>query len=229
MRGNVQASGPIVKDLPFKTKPAVSGDGIVKQGCGSGLQRFARFLLRLMGWQMDARLPEAPKFVLIVAPHTSNWDVFIGLVCVTAVGMTSKWRIGFLVKQSAAHWPVLGRMVRRFGAIPVDRGSPHRVVERMAAVFGRHDRLILGMAPEGTRKKVPYWKTGFYQIAVRAGVPIALGYLDYQRRIAGIGPVLTPCGDPEADLEIIRKFYAGIVCKHPGNAGEIRFKPGAGV
>ena len=85
------------------------------------------------------------------------------------------------------------------------------------------------MAPEGTRKKVPYWKTGFYQIAVRAGVPIALGYLDYQRRIAGIGPVLTPCGDPEADLEIIRKFYAGIVCKHPGNAGEIRFKPGAGV
>lgn len=231
MTGKDQASGPIVKGLPIEAEPVfpeVAAEGISKSCSGSALQRFAQLLLRLMGWRMDERLPAEPKFVLIVAPHTSNWDLFIGLVCVTAIGLTRKWRIGFLVKESAAHWPVLGRLVLRFGAIPIDRGSPHRIVERMAAAFERCDRLILGMAPEGTRRKAPYWKSGFYRIAVRAGVPIALGYLDYGRRVAGIGPVLKPGGDAEADLEIIRRFYAGIACKYPRNAGEVRFKPGAG-
>ena len=195
-------------------------------GYGSeALERVGRMLLRLIGWRVEAALPAESKLVLIVAPHTSNWDLPIGLICAFAMGLMRNWRIGYLAKDSAVRWPVIGDVMRWFGAIPINRRAANNLVEQMAAIFRQHDRLLLGIAPEGTRKKTPYWKSGFYHIALKARVQIALAYLDYGRKVGGVGPTIMPTGNMEADLEIIRQFYAGIVGKFPHQFGEIQFKP----
>jgi 1-acyl-sn-glycerol-3-phosphate acyltransferase len=189
------------------------------------LERLGQFLLRLIGWRVEAGLPTESKFVLIVAPHTSNWDLPIGLICAFAIGLMRNWRVGYMAKDSAVRWPVIGRVMKWFGAIPINRRAANNLVEQMAAVFRQHDRLLLGIAPEGTRKKTSYWKSGFYHIALKARVPIALAFLDYRRKVGGVGPTIVPSGNIEADLEIIRQFYAGIVGKFPHQFGEIQFKP----
>ncbi|MBI3241173.1 MAG: lysophospholipid acyltransferase family protein [Chloroflexi bacterium] len=195
-------------------------------GYGSGaLQRLGQFLLRLIGWKVDAQLPADSKVVLIVAPHTSNWDLPIGLICAFAIGLMRNWHIGYMVKDSATRWPVIGQVIRWFGAIPINRSAAQNVVDQMVAAFKQYDRLLLGITPEGTRKKVAYWKSGFYQIALKAQVPIALAYLDYGRKVGGVGPTIVPTGNMEADLEIIRQFYAGIAGKFPHQFGEIQFRP----
>jgi len=189
--------------------------------------RIARGLLRLIGWQIEGDLPDAPKFVLIVAPHTSNWDVPIGLICAYALGLLNGWPYGYMVKDSAVRWPVLGALIRWLGGIPINRRAANNVVEQMADFLRARDRFMLAITPEGTRKKTAYWKTGFYHIACQAQIPIVLAFLDYARKVGGIGPVLLPSGDIEADFEIIRKFYAGVTARFPHEFGEVRAKPQA--
>jgi len=192
-------------------------------------QRVARFLLPLIGWRVEGELPDAPKFVLVVAPHTSNWDVPIGLLCAYGLGLLFPWPYGFMVKAPVFRWPLVGPLMRWLGGIPIDRSAAHNLVEQMVDAFQRRECLMLAITPEGTRKRTAYWKSGFYHIALAARVPIVLAYLDYGRKVGGLGPTLWPSGDMDADLEIIRNFYAGVTAKFPHQFGEVRFKEREGL
>lgn len=164
-----------------------------------------RALLRLLGWRIDPGLPDLPKFVAIAAPHSSNWDF------IQAIGLMFALRIDvrFIGKAELFRWP-LGPIMRRLGGIPVDRNHPQGVVEQTIAAFDAHEKLVVALAPEGTRKPVTSWKTGFYRIAVGAGVPIVPGYFDNRRRAMGFGPPFHPTGDADADLAELRAFYAAL-------------------
>ena len=188
------------------------------------VQQAARFLLPLVGWSVEGDLPDVPQFVLVVAPHTSNWDVPVGLLCAYALGLLFPWPYGVMVKAPVFRWPLVGPLMRWLGGIPIDRSAPNNVVDQMADAFQQHERLMLAITPEGTRKKTAYWKSGFYHIALKARVPIVLAYLDYARRVGGLGPTIWPSGDADADLELIRDFYAGVTAKFPHQFGEVRFK-----
>lgn len=189
----------------------------------SPLKSIARFLFKIIGWKVEGELPDVDKLVIVVAPHTSNWDLPIGYLVGHALELFSTWRYGFMAKDSAFRWP-LGILIRWMGGIPIDRSSPRNVVDQMIAAFNHYDHLMLALTPEGTRSKTPYWKSGFYRIASGAKVPIALAFLDYKRKVGGLGPTITPSGDMAEDIEIIRRFYSGVTAKFPEKVGEIRFK-----
>lgn len=193
---------------------------------GPFLQRLGRALLPVIGWRIAGQeLVTAPQYVVIVAPHTSNWDLPVGLIAAHAFGLFREWQCGFMVKESATRWPVLGWLIRYFGGIPIRRNAAQDVVDQMVATLASHTRLLIVITPEGTRSRRDYWKTGFYRIALKAKVPIALGYLDYRRRLAGIGRVLEPTGDMDADFALIREFYSGIGALYPAKFGPVQFKP----
>lgn len=162
------------------------------------------------GWRCEGRPPQVAKFVVIAAPHTSNWD-FVYTLCVAFV---YRLRPRVMMKSSWFFWPV-GPVMRWLGAIPVDRGRSNNVVAQSVAAFERAESLILVVPPAGTRKRVMRWKTGFYHIAHGARVPIAMGFLDYGRKVGGFGPALEPTGDIEADMHRIRRFYDPIAGKYP--------------
>jgi 1-acyl-sn-glycerol-3-phosphate acyltransferase len=193
---------------------------------GPALQRLGRFLMRLIGWSIEGQaLLTAPRYVTVVAPHTSNWDLPIGLICAHAFGFFRGWQCGYMVKESATKWPLLGSVIRKFGGIPIQRHAAQDIVDQMVTAFQHNSRLIVVITPEGTRARRDYWKTGFYRIALKANVPIALAFIDYKRRVAGVGKILTPSGNMEADFEIFREFYAHVTAKFPQNFGEVRLKP----
>jgi 1-acyl-sn-glycerol-3-phosphate acyltransferase len=183
-------------------------------------QRIARRLLALRGWQVDDHVPEDPKYVLIVAPHTSNWDFPLGYLGKTTLGLHLHW-VG---KHTLFRWPI-GWLSRRLGGIAVDRRSRNNVIQQLAAVFAKRERLVIAITPEGTRSYTPGWKSGFYYTALEAKVPIAMAYIDYSRKRMGIGELFRPCGDIHADMDRIRAFYSDKVGCHPENAGEIRILP----
>jgi 1-acyl-sn-glycerol-3-phosphate acyltransferase len=189
------------------------------------LQRVGQFLARLIGWRVAGELPEVPKFVAVVFPHTSNWDLPIGLICAHAIGLLAEFPFGFMVKDSAMGWPVIGPLVRWWGGIAIDRSARYNAVDQMAEVFRQRESLMLAITPEGTRKKAPYLKSGFYYIALKAGVPLVPTFLDYRRRLGCLGPVMWPTGDVEADLQTLREFFADVVPLYPDKVSEFRFKP----
>ncbi len=178
-------------------------------------------LLRLLGWDIEGCYPAVPKYVLVVAPHTSNWDFVYGFIVSRAIDLGFPHWLG----KDALFRPPLGAVLRKLGGIPVDRRASQQYVDRVAADFARQPHFVLAITPEGTRGKTEYWKTGFYYMALRAGVPIVLGYLDYGRKLVGLGPVFVPTGDIEADFTMIRTFYGGIRGKHPDKQGEVRIRP----
>lgn len=175
--------------------------GPVRRGIG-------RLVLRLLGWRMTGSLPDVPKFVIIAAPHTSNRDFILGMSLVFAQSLDAKW-IG---KHSLFRAP-LGPFFRWLGGIPVDRGSPQGVVGDIVAAFQSRDRMILAIAPEGTRRAVTRWKTGFHRIARDAGVPIVRGFFDNRRKVVGFGPVLEPTDDMEGDIARLQAWYAPLVTR----------------
>ncbi len=179
-------------------------------------QRLARIILRLIGWRTHVLNPRLTRYVLVGAPHTSNWDFGLMLLLMAAEQLP----IRFLGKDSLFRGP-LGPVMRSLGGISVNRRERTKLVDQIAAKFEEYDDLIIGLAPEGTRSKTSHWKTGFYYIAVKAKVPIAMAYLDYGNKIIGVGPNFTPSGDLEADFEIIREFYSGIVGRNPKKQGEV--------
>jgi 1-acyl-sn-glycerol-3-phosphate acyltransferase len=187
-------------------------------------QRFAHWVIKLLGWRVEGKLPDEPRYVLIVHPHTSNWDVPYGMFAAHALGLLNQ-PYGFMVKDTALRWPVVGRLMKWLGGIGIDRTSRFNAVEQMVQVFQAHERLMLAITPEGTRRHTKYWKSGFYYIALGAHVPIVPAYIDFGQRRAGLGPVFWPTGDVEADLDFLRAFYADKHGLHPQQAGEIRFKP----
>lgn len=162
------------------------------------------------GWQVVGPVPEPRKFVVIAAPHTSNWDFlyFIG------AGHTLGAPLSFMGKKSLFRWP-FARMMKDMGGIPVDRSASHNYVQAMADEFAARDEFMLTIAPEGTRGKAAHWKSGFYHIAVAARVPLVCGVMDYQKKLVGLARTFWPTGDYEADLAELQRFYAGYSPKFP--------------
>jgi len=179
------------------------------------MYRVAHLLLKIFRWRMEGSVPDLAKFVMIAAPHTSNWDLPITLT----LAFTFKLKIFWMGKDAMFRWP-FGAMFRWLGGIPIDRSQRKNMVEQTIDVFRRNEEMVIVIPPEGTRSKVRYWKTGFYHVANGAGVPIVLGFLDYRRKAGGFGPVLVPTGDIEADMGTIRAFYANIVGKYLDKSGQ---------
>lgn len=174
----------------------------------------AKAVLRLVSWELDVTYPGVPKYVLIGAPHTSGWDLFYALLLKYGAGIEMCW----MGKDTLFRWP-LGVLLRWLGGISVNRRSRHNFVQQVVDVIDQMDEVVIALAPEGTREKTEYWKTGFYYIALGAGVPIALGFIDYGKKAVGIGPCLTPSGDIHADFQEIKAFYSGISGRHPDLQG----------
>lgn len=167
-------------------------------------------LMRLRGWEFTGEPPPFAKFVAIGAPHTSNWD-FIAFL---AVVYHFKVRASAIGKHSLVRWP-FGRLMRRLGIIPVDRSSSHGLVGQMVQAIHSAESMMLVIAPEGSRRGGGRWKSGFYQIAAGANVPIVMAYVDNHHKMAGLGPALHPSGDLEADMELVREFYEPYVSRFP--------------
>ena len=178
------------------------GSAIVRWLCGTGL--------KLAGWTVRGEWPVLDKAVAIVAPHTSNWDGPILLAAAGYLRVKPKW----LGKASLANGP-FGGLLRWLGCIPIDRSAGGDVVRTVSEAFAAHDRMILGLAPEGTRSLTPEWKSGFYRMACAAGVPIILGVIDYRTRTVSLAAVIHPTGDYAVDLVRIQSHYRDAVGKNP--------------
>jgi len=182
----------------------------------------ARALLRLAGWQLLFDGLPARQGVAVVYPHTSNWDFPLGVLAKWAIGIP----VVFWGKDSLFRVPLLGRWMRWIGGVPVDRSAPGGIVgdmvRRMRAARARDEFLWLALAPEGTRSLTPGWRSGFYRVAVDAGVPLALVALDFGRRRVGILACLQLGGDEAADLAEIARRYAGVQGYRPALAAPIR-------
>lgn len=183
-------------------------------------RRIARTLLRLIGWRTHVIPPPSSRYVLIGAPHTSNWDFIVVLLLMTAECIP----IRMMGKESLFRGP-LGVFMRSLGAFPVNRSGKSNLVDQIAEKFDEYEELIIGIAPEGTRNKASHWRTGFYYIALKADVPIVMAYFDYQNKVCGLGPSFHPSGDIQADFMIIREFYSGILGKYPQKQGGIELSP----
>jgi len=185
--------------------------------CGFVLQKLAVFILRVLGWRLAGSLPNVKKAVIIGYPHTSNWDGILLIIMSWALGMRSSW----LLKESALNVPVLGWLLRKVGAIGVNRSGKQNSVEQITNLFNETDKLFLIVAPEGTRSWAPGWRSGFYHIAQRANIPVLCGFLDYQRKVGGVGPCIQPSGNTTQDMNILRDFLKDKVGKYPDSQSPI--------
>lgn len=169
-------------------------------------------ILHLFGWHTNGALPEGiRKAVVVSAPHTSYWDFVVGRLTFWAIRVN----IRFLIKKEAFFFP-LGWFLRQLGGLPVDRGRyKNSTVEQVVELFNRHADLVVVITPEGTRRRVTHWKKGYYTIAMDAGVPLALSFIDYGKKTGGVGPILYPSGDYKKDLQFIEDFYRDKTACHP--------------
>jgi 1-acyl-sn-glycerol-3-phosphate acyltransferase len=163
------------------------------------LQSVGRFVLRRKGWRTEGELPDCPKLVAALAPHSSNWDFIIGASVVLALGL----RVAFIGKHTLFQWP-LGAFMRWLGGIPVNRARPDGFADAMIAEFGAREQLWLGVAPEGTRTDGAQFKSGFYRIARAAGVPILPVYFNYRRKVMGFLPLVHPDRDVDGGVAAVR-------------------------
>jgi 1-acyl-sn-glycerol-3-phosphate acyltransferase len=167
------------------------------------LRALSSSILWLIGWRAIGRPLENQRFVLIGAPHTSNWDFPLMLMVVLKLRLRLYW----MGKNTLFMFP-FGGVMRWLGGIAIDRSQHHGVVEQVVQMYGENSQLVVLVPPEGTRKRVKEWKTGFYHIANNAGVPVLMGYLDVSKKEAGLADFFFPTGDVEADIRNIRAFYA---------------------
>ncbi len=180
-----------------------------------------KLFYRLKGWKTGTPFPsEITHCIVIAAPHTSNWDFVYGIVSINLFNL----KINYLAKKELFVWPIKNIFLKS-GGIPVERKGSHKLVESMIELFSTNERLILAIPPEGTRKRVNKWKSGFYHIALSANIPVVLGYIDYKTRTAGFGPTLWMTGNKKEDAQKIRAFYETVQAKNPNdfNLDAIRF------
>ena len=180
-------------------------------------QKIARAILRLFGWSMVGTPPVERRFVLIAAPHTSNWDFPLMLLYAMAFGVKVNWLAKHTLFFPGANW-----IMRALGGIPVVRHKNHRMVDTMIEAFRSNAELVLVIPAEGTRAFTEYWKSGFYHIARGASVPIIPSMLDYGRKRGGFGLPLITTGNISADMDYFREFYRGVEGKFPGQFGPVR-------
>ena len=179
----------------------------------------ARTWLQLLGWNVTGELPPDKKFVLIGAPHTSNWDFVIAIPALYVLRIKAYW----MGKHSLFRWP-LGYFMRRLGGIPIDRRSAHGVVAQTVQQFQQNERLVILIPAKGTRGKTRYWKSGFYHIARLAGVSVVCGYLDFDSKTAHIGYSFRPSGNIREDMDRVREFFAPARGRHVELEDSIRLK-----
>jgi len=178
-----------------------------------------RAWLGAFGWKAEGERPDAERYVLIAAPHTSNWDFPFTIALSFVHDVPIRW----MGKKALFDSP-LGWLYRKLGGIPVDRSASRNLVQQMIDLFDESEHLVLVVPAEGTRSRRPHWKSGFYHIAKGADVPIVCGYADFARKAGGFGPPITMTGDVEADMDQIRAFYSGVTPKFPEKYGPIRLK-----
>ena len=191
---------PVVPELPAHA-PRSGGNALSR--C------LARAILRLGGWRMVGNWPDLAKVVVIVAPHSSVWDAVWGIAAKAAMGLG----IVFIGKKEA-FWGPVGWLLRKFGGIPVDRSAPGGIVDQVANEMHRAERMWFVLAPEGTRRKVDTWKTGFWKIARRAQVPVFCVGFNYPDRTIRLDRLITLSDDMEADMARVRALFAHYQGKH---------------
>jgi 1-acyl-sn-glycerol-3-phosphate acyltransferase len=182
----------------------------------SFLRVVALFLMKVTGWKTDGELPDVKKFVLVVAPHTSNWDLFYGII----IAFAYRLDVYYMAKHQLFKFP-FGRLMRWLGGIRIDRSHAGNTVEQTIRKFNENEKLIIAIPPEGTRSKGAGWKTGFYHIAHGAGVPVMLAFIDYARKAAGIRGLLQTTGDIGVDMDFIRETYANVTGRYNDQKNEI--------
>jgi len=174
------------------------------------------FFLRLSGWHVQGQMPDLPKFVIVGAPHTSNWDFVMFL----ALAFVLESDVRFIGKAELFRWPVAG-FFRWCGGVPVDRSGHHGLVEQMVQAIHESEQFRLVITPEGTRSKVGKWKMGFYHIAKQAHIPVVAGYVDTHTMTCGIGPTFTLTDDMEADIKSMQAFFKDKVGINPELTSEL--------
>lgn len=194
---------------PIPETETVLGPHVPRRG-NAFSRALGRLLLRLMGWRVVGTPPDAPRFIVSAAPHTSNMDGLIFLMATFAMGLDLHW-IGKHTLFDGAWGPVL----RWMGGIGIDRRQPGGMVQQVVDQFRVRAALVLVIAPEGTRSATQQWKSGFYRMAEQAQVPIALGFMDYALKRVGFGPTLVPSGDFDADLQRMAGFYGRVTPRKP--------------
>jgi 1-acyl-sn-glycerol-3-phosphate acyltransferase len=200
--GEPARADPVLVPLPPRA-PRTGSPAIVRW--------IGRTLLRLFGWRLEGEFPDRDKVMIIVAPHSSGFDALWGLLAKMALGV----HIEFMAKKELFWWP-LGPILRAFGGFPVDRQATGGVVGALADYARGHDRLWLLIAPEGTRKPVTEWKSGFWRIARAADLPVVMAYFHYPEKIIGIGPTIEMSDDLKADMARIRAFYRPWIGRNRG-------------
>lgn len=174
-----------------------------------GIWAFCQLGLKMMGWKIEGKPPTVPKYVVIAVPHTSNWDFPLALSIAFVYGIDIHW-----MGKASLFKGWRGPVMKWLGGIPIYRSSSQNVVAQTIGKFKTCERLVVAVPPEGTRSRVEKWKTGFYYIALGAGVPIALGFLDYKRKVGGFLSAFSPSGDVDKDIAEIRASYSGISGKY---------------
>ncbi|NOZ51435.1 MAG: glycerol acyltransferase [Chloroflexi bacterium] len=182
-------------------------------------QGLIRSVGSLAGWSIKVSVPIPDKCVIIGAHHTASTDFILAMFLLAGAGVRMRW-----VTKDDYFKPGLSPFIYAFGGMPVNRRQRSNFVGQMVAQFQQHDVMRLGIMPEGTRKKAPYWKTGFYYIALGAQVPIVFGYADYPSKEVGIGGILMPTGDIIADFATVRRFYANVRGRHPQRMSELTLR-----
>ncbi len=165
---------------------------------------------KILGWKIIGKKPEFKKLVIVVAPHTSNWDFMIGLWARSTMRLNA-WFIG---KKELFVWP-FGYLFRGLGGYPVDRKKNTHLVDQIVEIFNSKEEFNITISPEGTRKYSPRWKTGFYQMATKANIPIQMVGFDYQKRIVVIAEPFFPSGNLINDLEMMKSFFREFKGKYP--------------
>lgn len=183
-------------------------------------------LLHAAGWAFEGPVPTVDKCVVLAVPHTSNWDGVLLLAVARSIGLDMAW----MIKDEWLRGP-MGVLLRRLGAVGIDRKHASNMVQAMIDQFARCDRLALVIPPEGTRSRAEHWKSGFYHIALGAHVPVVPGYLDFARKRGGLGPPIHLTGDVAADMDRIRAFYAerAPTGYRPDHVGPIRLRDESGT
>ncbi len=176
------------------------------------MQKLSRFILRKMGWKVEGITNYSKKCVICVAPHTSNWDLFLGKLIYSSIGRKAH----FLMKKSWFFFP-LNFIFKANGGIPVDRSKKTSLTDQMAKIFAERDQFELAITPEGTRGKNSEWKRGFYYIALAANVPIVIAIMDYKKKRAYFKAEFTPTGDADSDIEKIKSYYKNATGKNQEN------------
>ncbi len=168
-----------------------------------------RTILSLAGWRAVGELPDSPKMIILVAPHSSNWDFVLGMALVFKYRLEAHW----LGKSELFARP-LGAFMRWLGGVSIDRSAPHGVVDQTVMEFANRKEFVLAITPEGTRKRVTQWKTGFYRIADGGKIPVTLGFLNYAKKTVGFGPTIWVTGDMEKEVAEMKNFYAAFPRKN---------------